>query len=117
VGALGITAPTSWFVFANAVLVVLALRCAAAGWRMPSVSLVIPSATLVNGLFFHILPTIVMGQVSPGVYTATLLYLPFSSWALVGARRDGVPISAIARGVVGGTAMMLSIVVVMRWLS
>ena len=116
-GALGIMAPTSWFVVMNGILVALAFRFAAAGWQMPSLSLVIPSATLVNGVLFHILPTILMGQVSPGVYTATLLYLPFSSWALVGAKRDGVPVRAIVRGVVGGTAIMLGVVVVVRWLS
>jgi hypothetical protein len=43
-----------------------------------------------------VFPTVVQSRASPGVYTATLLYLPFSSWALLGARRDGVPGRAIA---------------------
>jgi hypothetical protein len=86
---LGIVMPTSRFLFANTVLVILALLFARLGWRRPVLSLIIPSATLVNAVFFHILPTVVQGRVSPGVYTATLLYLPFSTWALVGrgARR------------------------------
>jgi hypothetical protein len=50
------------------------------------VSLIIPSATLANAAFFHILPTILQGRVSPGLYTATVLYLPFSWWAMVGRR-------------------------------
>ena len=108
--ALGIVMPTATFLTMNAVLVGAALVLARVGWQRPALSLVIPSATLVNAVFFHILPTLVQGRVSPGLYTATLLYLPFSSWALVGAARDGVPRSAIAIGFVAGTIMMTSVV-------
>lgn len=114
---LGIVMPTSRFLFANAVLVILALLFARSGWRRPVLSLVIPSATLVNAVFFHILPTIVQGRISPGVYTATLLYLPFSTWALVGAARDGVPRTAIATAMVAGTFLMAGVVVGARGLS
>ncbi len=106
---LGIVMPTPIFVVANAAIVVAALLLARVGWRRPALSLVIPSATLVNAVVFHILPTIVQDRVSPGVYTAVLLYLPFSSWALVGAARDGVPRSDIAIGVAGGTLLMAAI--------
>jgi hypothetical protein len=115
--ALGIVMPTARFLVANAVLVVAALILARVGWRRPELSLVIPSATLVNGVFFHILPTIVQGRVAPGVYTAALLYLPFSSWALMGAARDGVPGKAIGVAMVAGTVMMFSVVLAARWLS
>jgi hypothetical protein len=114
---LGIVMPTSRFLLANAVFVMLALLFARSGWRRPVLSLVIPSATLVNAVFFHILPTIVQDRVSPGVYTATLLYLPFSTWALVGAARDGVPRTAIGTAVAAGTLMMAGIVLGARWLS
>jgi hypothetical protein len=114
---LGIVMPTPRFLAANAVLVVVALLLAGVGWRRPALTLVIPSATLVNALFFHILPTIVQGRVSPGVYTAAFLYLPFSSWALVGAARDGVPRTAIATAVVAGTVVMVSVVLGAIWLS
>ena len=56
--------PTQRFLVANAVLVVAALLLARVGWRRPVLSLVIPSATLVNAVFFHILPTIAQ---EPGV--------------------------------------------------
>ena len=82
--------PTTRFLVANAILVVAALLLARVGWRHPALSLIIPSATLINAVFFHILPTIVQGRVAPGVYTAALFYVPFSSWALIGAARDGV---------------------------
>ena len=114
---LGIVIPTTRFLVANAVLVAVALLLARVGWRRPALSLVIPSATLVNAVVFHILPTIVQKRVSPGIYTATLLYLPFSSWALVGAARDGVARSAIVTALVAGALMMASVVLGARWLS
>jgi len=55
--------------------------------------------------------------VAPGVYTAVLLYVPFSSWALIGAARDGVPRTAIAAGVVAGSLLMVSVVLSAVWLS
>ena len=78
--------------------------------------LVIPSATLVNAIFFHILPTIVQGRVSPGVYTAAILYVPFSSWTLAGAAHDGVPRTAIATSLVTGALLMVSVVLLASWL-
>ena len=114
---LGIVMPTTRFLAANAVLVVVALLLARVGWRRPALSLVIPSATLVNAVVFHILPTIVQSRASPGIYTAALLYVPFSSWALAGAARDGVARTAIATALVAGTLMMASVVLGARWLS
>jgi hypothetical protein len=107
---LGIVMPTPRFLVANAVLVAAALLLARVGWRQPALSLVIPAATLVNAIFFHILPTLVQSRTAPGVYTATLLYVPFSSWALLGAWRDGVPGRSIAGAIVAGTVMMLGVV-------
>ncbi len=104
--ALGILVPDWLFVTANAVLVLLAFRFASFGWRRPRISLVIPSATLINAVFLHMLPTLWQGRVAPGLYTAMLLYLPFSSYALVGAKRDGVAPADIARGFAGGAALM-----------
>ncbi len=114
---LGIVMPASRFLVANAVLFVAALCFARFGWRRPVLSLTIPAATLVNAIFFHILPTVVQHRISPGVYTATLLYLPFSSWAFVGAWRDGVPKRAIGAGLVSGTILMLAVVLAARWSS
>ena len=114
---LGIVMPTTRFLAANAVLVAVALLLARVGWRRPALSLVIPSATLVNAVFFHILPAIVQGRASPGIYTAALLYVPFSSWALVGAARDGVARTVIATALIAGTLLMASVVLAARWLS
>jgi Protein of unknown function with HXXEE motif len=115
--ALGIVMPTPRFLVANVVLVVAALLLARVGWRQPALSLIIPSATLVNAVFLHILPTIVQGRVAPGLYTATFLYVPFSSWALSGAARDGVPPTAIATAFAAGTCMMALVVLGARSLT
>jgi len=115
--ALGIVMPTPRFLAVNAILVAAAFVLARVGWRRPVLSLVIPSATLVNGVFFHILPALVQGRVAPGVYTAAVLYVPFSSWALIGAARDGVPPKAIGTAMAAGTVMMFSVVLAARWLS
>jgi hypothetical protein len=108
--ALGIVVPTAVFLTANVVLVVAALLLARVGWSRPTLSLVIPGATFVNAVFFHILPTVVQQRVSPGVYTAALLYVPFSAWAVLGARRDGVPGRALALALFAGTLLMMTVV-------
>ena len=114
---LGIVMPTARFLFMNVILVVAAVVLASIGWKRPTLSLIIPAATLVNAIFFHILPTIVQGRISPGVYTAVMLYLPFSTWAFIGARRDGVPRRAMAVALVVGALMMTAVVLSARWLS
>jgi hypothetical protein len=114
---LGIVMPAEGFVVANTIVFLAALWLASVGWRRPVLSLMIPAATLVNAIFFHILPTIVQHRVSPGIYTATLLYLPFSSWAFVGAWRDGVPKRAMAVGFIAGTLLMLAVVLGARGMS
>jgi len=50
-------------------------------------------------------------------YAATLLYLPFSSWAYLGAWRDGVPRRALAVAFMAGTFLMLAVVLAARWAS
>jgi hypothetical protein len=117
VEALGIVMPTTRFVVANVVLVVAAFLIAHIGWKKPTLSLVIPAATLVNGVGFHILPTLLQNRVSPGVYTAAFLYVPFSSLAFLAARRNDVNTRAMVIAFVGGTLMMLSVVLYARSLS
>ena len=111
---LGIALPPSVFVVMNGVLVAAALALARRGWRRPAASLVIPVATLANALLFHVLPTIVQRRAAPGVYSAVLLYLPFSTWAIVGAARDGVGRRDLAVAVVAGLVLALSVVLAAR---
>ena len=109
--------PTSLFVIMNVVLVMAAATFARSGWTRPTLTLIVPTATLVNGVLFHILPTIIHHRPAPGIYSAVALYLPFSSWALIGAARDRVPSRAIAGGVVIGTVLALAVVVGARLLT
>jgi hypothetical protein len=113
---LGIVMSTAPFLIVNAVLVFAAFALASSGWKRPALSLVIPAATLVNAIFFHIVPTLVQHRVSPGVYTAALLYVPFSSWAFIGAWRDGVAKRALLLAFISGTTMMISVALVARGL-
>ena len=115
--ALGIFIPTETFVVMNTVLVIAALLLARIGWRRPAASLVIPVATLVNAICFHILPTLLQQRLSPGIYTAVGLYLPFSSWAIVGAARDGASRRSIATAVGIGSAVAFGVVLAARWFS
>lgn len=78
------------FYLANAVVVVVAISAAMIGWRLPAVALIIPALQLINGLFFHILPTIIQRRFSPGVITSVILFLPVAIWAYLGAYWDGV---------------------------
>lgn len=114
---LGIAMPTAVFLAMNAVLLIAAFGLARVGWRRPALSLIIPAATLANAILFHILPTLVQRRVSPGVYTAVLLYVPFSSWALIGAARDGVPRTAVARAAVSGMAVATGVILAARCLT
>lgn len=103
---LGIAMPGSLFLAMNAGLVVAAFALAHAGRRRPVASLVVPAATLVNALFLHVLPTVAQGRAAPGIYTAALLYLPFSTWAFVDAWRDGVRGLDLAAAFALGTLLM-----------
>jgi hypothetical protein len=107
----GIVVPPSLFITANFVAVVAAFAVAWTGWKWPAVSLIFPAATLINGIFFHILPTIAMRQISPGVFTSILLYLPFSSYAFVAASRSHVSKRSMARAFLIGLAMNIGVVI------
>lgn len=115
--SLGIVMPTELFVVANTALVVAAFLFAPTGWRHPVRNLVIPAATLVNAIGFHIIPSIAERHVAPGLYTAVLLYVPFSSLALGGAAHDGVRRRDIAVASLAGVVVAIGIVLLARSLS
>ena len=84
--------PLSWddFYVANAVVMFAALSAAMVGWKCVSFGLIIAALMLINGIFFHILPTLVKKQFSPGVITAIFLFLPIGFSSFYGAYLDGV---------------------------
>lgn len=78
------------FFVANAAVVVAGVCAAQVGWRFPSFALLLPSLQLINGLFFHVIPTIVWRKFSPGVITSCLLFFPIGILAYWGAWVDDV---------------------------
>lgn len=81
-----------WAIFdiANMAVMFIAISAAMVGWKLPAYGLIIPALMLINGLFFHILPTLIQRTFSPGVITATLLFMPISMWIYYEAYLDGV---------------------------
>ena len=104
----------SWptFYVANAAVMVLGISSAMVGWQLPAFGLIIPALQLINGIFFHIAPTLVQRKFSPGVITAVLLFLPISICSYVAAYRDGVltPGVAAVSLALGGLVMASPIV-------
>jgi Protein of unknown function with HXXEE motif len=102
-GVSGVQLTWTRFWFVNAGFLCLSCVAATVGFRRPAIGLALPSLTLINGLFFHIGPTIALGQVSPGVFSSTLLYVPISIWLFwriyKGGRLTlGVALKAVALG-------------------
>lgn len=78
------------FDVANLAVCFTAIGYAVIGWRLPIVALLITALMFINGLFFHILPTLIQRVFSPGVITSVLLFLPSSVWIYWGAHQDHV---------------------------
>ena len=99
----------SWPIFyvVNSGVIVTGISSAMVGWHAPVFALIIPALQLINGIFFHILPTVKQRRFSPGVITATILFLPIASWAYVGAYLDHMlSIQTVALSFVFGGLLM-----------
>jgi hypothetical protein len=100
-----------WFIFdiANMAVMFIAIAAAMVGWKLPEFALIIAALMFINGLFFHILPTIFQKTFSPGVITATLLFMPISIWVYYGAYQDGLlTLSVLVMSLVLGSLLMAS---------
>lgn len=74
----------------NFAVIMTGLCGAQVGWRLPFFALLLPSIQLLNGLFFHILPTIVLRKFSPGIITSVIFFLPISFLCYWGAYLDNM---------------------------
>ena len=94
--------PVTWeqYHLVNVSVILLAVACAAIGWRLPAVSLVLPAVLIVNAVF-HIGSSLVW-RYSPGAATSGFLFVPVGVWTFVGARRDGVLSAAAASWAAAG---------------
>jgi hypothetical protein len=64
-----------------------------------------------SNAFLYVYVAIAMRRVSPGVYTASLLYLPFSSYAFFAAWRNRVSRKSMALAFLLGVALNCAVVV------
>lgn len=103
-----------WIIFdiANLAVIFITIAAAMVGWRLPAFALIIPALMLINGLFFHILPTIKDKTYSPGVLTASILLIPIAIWVYDGAYQDGMLTwsTAILSFILGGLLMATPII-------
>ncbi len=101
----------SWtrFWLLNACFLVFAVAAAAVGRRSPRFSLALPSLVLINAVGFHIGPTVVMGGISPGVFSAAGLYVPLGAWVFWHAAKDGLLTWSVAVGAAGLGAALMSL--------
>jgi hypothetical protein len=113
--SLGLSVDWPFFFLVNAAVIVLGCCCAQIGWQMPEISLMYPALMIINGIFFHILPTFVQRRLSPGTLTAVILFLPVGTWTYVGAYQDGMlSRSTVAVSLVGGALLMASPILLLR---
>jgi len=75
---------------------------------------VIPTATFVNALVWHLAPSLTQGHIAPGLYSALLLYVPLSTAALIESRRLAVSGADIATGATLGVAIALGVPLLAR---
>lgn len=96
-----------YFYIANATVIITGISSAMVGWSLPAFGLIIPGLQIINGIFFHILPTILKRRISPGVFTSVILFLPIAIWAYIGAYQDDVltPINCVLSFIFGGVLM------------
>ncbi len=111
---LGIIPTWSDFWATNGLLIVFGVSAAAVGWRAPAFALAFPALSLINALFFHLLPTVQARRPNPGFLTAMLLYLPIGFWAYLAAGSDGVlNLATVVLSVVIGAVAMASAIVLL----
>lgn len=109
--------PLHWstFYMANAVVLFIGIAAASIGWHVPSVGLIIPALMAINGIFFHILPTLIQRAYSPGVITAVFLFIPIDIYIYYTSYLDGVltPFVAIM-SLVWGALLMASPIIFIK---
>jgi hypothetical protein len=78
------------FYVTNAEVIIVGVCAASIAWRMPSMGLAIPGLMVVNGLLFHLVPTLLHLRPNPGFLSALFLFAPLSLYIFRGALREGL---------------------------
>lgn len=103
----GIDIPWGDFFVTNMAVIVLGISCGMIGWEVPALSLSFPALMIINGLFFHLLPTVVKRRYAPGTLTAALLFLPLGGYCYCLAWHDrGAGAQDITLSFLGGAVIM-----------
>jgi hypothetical protein len=76
------------FFVMNGALLALGLASTLVGWRLAWVGLFMPALQLINGVFFHLIPSIIFRRLSPGIFTSFFLFLPLGILCYWGAWVD-----------------------------
>jgi hypothetical protein len=100
--------PVEWsdFYLTNAVVISLGIAQAELAPTLPLAPLMFASLMLINAVFFHILPFVIMrGRFSPGLVTAILLFFPagIAVWREAGVAVDW---TTVMLAILGGAALM-----------
>lgn len=108
--------PVDWtgFYLTNTALLFLGVACASIGWDDPLLALAYPGLMLINGVFFHVLPTVVTKRFSPGLLTACGLFFPTCYFAFKEALTRQVEIGTIGAAIGLGTLIMAFPVVLLK---
>ena len=109
--------PVDWgqFYVTNAVVIAAGIGMASIGWHRPEITLLYPALMVINGLFFHVLPTICTAKFSPGLITAVVLFFPVAAWEFAGARSDGaLNVRTAVIAFIGGAILMAFPVVMLK---
>lgn len=82
----------SWqdFYITNTALFIVGIATAMVGWQFAAFALAFASLSIINAIFFHILPSLQAKRLNPGCITAVILYLPLGFLCYWAANKDGV---------------------------
>ncbi|MFZ5645938.1 MAG: HXXEE domain-containing protein [Bacillota bacterium] len=78
------------FTLVNAVMFALGGTGALVRWEYPVFSLANASLVVINGILFHLLPTLKTRVYSPGLVTGIVLYIPAGTWLYIEAFKEGI---------------------------
>ena len=110
--------PVEWsdFYVVNALVIVLGIVAANLAGAAPGVALGFPALMLINAVFFHVLPVVrTGGRLSPGLFTAVVLFLPVGIACYWRAAADGtLGAGSLIGSLVIGALLMASPIVLLR---
>jgi hypothetical protein len=73
-----INIPWNEFYLINLCVIIYGICMANIGKDNLNISLTFPALMIINAIVFHLIPTIIKKTISPGIFTAIILFLPLS---------------------------------------